>query len=182
MKLNLKQVLQIVGLPRPNFDSARTRFRYGFMSGAMGGDDAVADYENARARYGFEHVTALRCILHAKDSQGMSLDMADSIISNNFGELVEAVRDGSIDPDEHGAMIRSPIGDHFLMAAVFFGVGRHHVAGKWGHIHDAILRPFCENDMNGPYNDNKVTGVHIIDATVAYQWAKAKIFAGLNAA
>ncbi len=180
MKLNLKQALELVEIKRPKFDSARVRGLYSFMYEAYEGDSAAAEYENARNRFGLEHVVGLACVDYGTDTLGLSFQMADSIVGNNFGELAQAVRDGAIDPDDSElTATKSPI-NHFFIGSVFNVVGRAHHAGTFAWFHDAILREVLKGDENGVHSDHRLLGVHMIDATTVCSLVKTRMLKGLG--
>lgn len=174
LKLNLKQVLALAGLAKPTFDARRRRDLHSFLHEARIGDVEAAEYDNSRNRWGFEHVLALRCVDWFVEMHGMSVEVADSIVANNLGELFEAVADGSIDPDEHLA-VRGGL-THFMIGRVADVVGRAHVAGTLDAIRDRLLRWSVHYD---DHPDNMLAGIVLIDATTVYRQLKAKIIDGL---
>ena len=184
MKLNLKQVLHLNGISKSNFDSRRRRDVYGFMYEAQGGDDAIATYDNARNRFGLEHAAGIACIEYGTSKLGLTIEMADSIVSNNFGDLTEAISSGAIDPEhdeiEHDEM--SPAGspiNHFFIGAIFNVVGRGHYAGTFDWFQDRLLSELLHAEHNG-HPDHAPAGIVMIDATTVYRNIKLKMLSGLG--
>ncbi|WP_146163416.1 hypothetical protein [Sphingomonas fennica] len=173
MKLNLKQVLGLAGIAKPAYDSRRRRDIYGFLHDSLSSDPRIAEYENAHNRWGIEHVVAIQCIEEGAKS-GLSLEMADSIVENNFSELVEAIRSGSIDPDSSA----SASIDHMFVGAIFYAAGRGHYAGTLRLFHDIIIRDISRVDHQGEHFDGSITNVIMIDATTAYRQVKHKLLGG----
>lgn len=175
MKLNLKQLLAVTDLPKPSYDSRRRRNLYGFLHDSLSTDPHIAEYENSRAQWGFEHALAIKCIDHAVEALGMTWEAADKLVANNFGLLIEAVRDGTIDPDP-----RSP-GDslnHFMIGAVVNVVGRGHYAGTFAWFRDQVLRDTVRVDLDGEHPDSAVVGVQMVDATTIYRRLKQRLIDG----
>lgn len=175
MKLNLKQVLALAGVDKPKFDARRRRELHGYLHESLSTNEAIAEHENSRNRWGFEHALALRCVDWFVEMHGTSVDVADSIVENNFGELREAVASGEIDPDEdqdqRGALA------HFFIGRISDVVGRAHVAGRLGEVHDRVLRMSA---FYGEHPNNMLGGIVLIDATTVYRQLKERVVAGLS--
>ncbi|VVT07294.1 hypothetical protein SPHINGO391_390034 [Sphingomonas aurantiaca] len=168
MKLTLKQMLEIAEIAKPAYDSRRRRDLYGFLHTSEASDPAIAEAIDARRYWGIEHVVGMMCVEHASRSMGMTLEMADSIVSNNFGELAQAIAFGEIDPAFDA---KKPM-NHFFVGAVFNLVGRGHYAGLISCIHDHAVRDVVRVDRDGEHIDNSVVGIQAIDATTVYRQAR----------
>ena len=171
MKIALKNVLELNDISKPTFDSRRRGGHYGFMYEAADGDDEVSQYVNSRAQFGIEHAVALGCIEFAVSKCGMTLERADSVVGNNFGPLIEAIRDGSIDPEP----LQTNGLDHFMVGAVFHLQGRSHCAGPPGVFSDAILKSVLNGSDPDRHYDEMPAGVVMIDATSVYREIKARM-------
>lgn len=179
MKLNLKQVLALADIQKPRFDSNRRRGLYGHMYEARDGSDSVAEYENARNRFGIEHVVALVCIENAT-AKGISLEAADSVVSNNFGQIAQAISEGSIDPElQDDTVTGSPI-NHFFVGAIYHVVGKGHYAGPFGWFHDQVLSAVVRSNETDAHISDAPSSVLMIDVTTAYRQVKQKLLAGLG--
>lgn len=170
MKLTLKQMLEIAEIAKPAYDSRRRRDLYGFLHTSEASDTAIAESIDARRYWGMEHVVGMMCVEHASRLMGMTLEMADSIVSNNFGELAQAVAFGEIDPafDPEKPM------NHFYIGKVFNLVGGGHHAGLISWIHGQALGDILRVDRDGDHVDNSVVGIQVIDATTVYRQARSR--------
>lgn len=167
MKLNLKQVLELTGIAKPRFDSARRRDLYGFMYEAYTGDGPVAAYENSRSRFGIEHVIAIGCIEYAQRRSGMDADLANSVVSNNFGLLTEAIETGAIEPENPA--------DQFFVGAIFHVGMRSHIAGTVRDFQTKLAAEMARAAEPDAHPDEAVASVAMIDATSVYRAVKAKL-------
>jgi hypothetical protein len=154
--LNLKETLARAGISKPVFDARRRRDLHGFLHEHPSWDNAaVAEHENKQRKWTNAHVTALACVEHANKAQGISVEMADSIVSNNFGLLVEAFTSGAISQRD------------FLVGAIFFGEGREHFAGTVREL-GARLMILQDRASEEAHPLWAVTGMQMINASAIY--------------
>ncbi|WP_010544275.1 hypothetical protein [Sphingomonas elodea] len=172
MKFNLKQVLQINEIAKPRFDSARRRDLYRFMYEAVPGDGGRADYENGRSRFGLEHVVAMACVEYATTNLGLTAEMANSLVDNNFGPLAHAVIEGALEPNE----------DRFVFGAIFYGVARGHFAERFSDFQKRFAGEVVRGSQPGEHPDLMPKGFVAIDATTVFRDVQAKLQGGAFAA
>ena len=175
MKMNLTQVRKLAGMPKPKFDARRRRHLHNFLHDSLSNNPNIADFENSQTKWKLQHVLALCCVDWFVDKHGVTVETADSVVENNFGELTDAVNEGFIDPEEdHDSAGRL---QHFMIGRVSDAVGRAHVAGTIGDINDRILKSTAEWDQN---SDGAFAGLILIDATAVYRQLKTRMIAGLG--
>lgn len=172
MKFNLKQVLQLNAIAKPRFDSARRRDLYGFMYEAAGGDGVRADYENGRSRFGLEHVVAMACVEFATANLGLTAEVANSLVDNNFAQLAYAISEGALEHNE----------DRFVFGAIFYSVGKGHFAERFSDFQKRFAQEVARGFEPGAHPEFMPIGFVAIDASTVYRDVQAKLAGGALAA
>lgn len=156
MNFNLRELLGVVGMTKPNFDAGRRAGLYGFLRTPIEGLENV-ELENSRRRYTAGHCLALACILRAADA-GMSLRDAEMLVRNTVGLLYEALESGAIGQR-----------DHFYLAVIRYPEGREHHAGTLAEISSYIVRASLKSDEPDAHPNESVFAVQMVDATSIYR-------------
>lgn len=190
MKMNLSQILALSDTTKPIYDSRR-RHADALLSWMddfetyFGDNEAVHEYEAKRNRYRIEHALALAAF-NAFTRIGVSPAVADYVVGNRFNEIIEAVADASIDPENdigrHGEL------ETFHLALILFGdVGRQmHVSGRLTDC-QAEYRKFqleanqLRAERGGQLADgDSPVALVTVDMTAIYRRLKAKLLSGLS--
>lgn len=136
MKMNLTQVLALIGMTKPVYDARRREGKLYFLtdfSTFFPDCEAERDYDTKRSRYGVEHAVGLAAY-NELVARGIPTEDTEYIIGNQFSAIIDAFKHGRLDPGYCDKRSFPDAPDHDFaehVGAIYFAGGRKlHVGGS----------------------------------------------------